>query len=182
MTMSEETPSKPPAPKGASPILLIAIVVGALVAGGAVGGFLVGPRLVAARPAPKAEGDQAEEKGKDEGKDSEGQDKAGKGGGDKPAYYQLDNIIVNPAGSQGTRFLMASIAIEMTDPKLDERLKAKEVELRDIVISTLERQTMDQLNRPGARDSVRAQLAARIQPLAGTRRPIHVFLPQFVVQ
>lgn len=176
--MAEETPSKPPAPKGPSPILLIAAVAGGLVVGAAVGGFVVGPQIVAARTpragaAQDAESDQA--KDRDDGK-------RGKESGDKPAYYQIDNIIVNPAGSQGARFLMASVAIELTDSKLDERLKAHEVELRDAVISTLERQTMAMLNRPGARDSVRVELEAKIRPFAQSSRPLHVYLPQFVVQ
>jgi flagellar FliL protein len=168
------------AKKPTSPMLVIGVAAGALVAGGALGMLLVGPQVVAARnpnaaaaAAAKAEGGHGEKKGGHGG---------GHGEGEKADFYHLENIIVNPAGSQGSRFLMASVAIQLPDSKVEARFKEREVMLRDIVISTLERQTMEQLNRPGARDSVRDELVRRIQPIAGTDEPLQIFMPQFVIQ
>lgn len=166
---------KPAAPS--SPIMVIGVAAGALIAGAVLGMLLVGPQIVAAR-SPHAAAAKA---GGGHGEKKKG---GGHGGGDgeKANFYHLENIIVNPAGSQGSRFLMASVAIELPDSKVEVRFKEREVMLRDIVISTLERQTMEVLNRPGARDSVRDELVRRIQPISGTDEPLHIFLPQFVVQ
>lgn len=169
---AEATAKKPPAP--GSPILVIGVAAGALVVGAALGMLLVGPQIVAARSPHAA---VAEKEGGGHGK------KEGHGGeGEKSNFYNLENIIVNPAGSQGARFLMASVAIELPNSKVEARFKEREVMLRDVVISTLERQTMATLSRPGARDSVRDELVRKLQPLSGTTEPLRIFLPQFVVQ
>ena len=72
----------------------------------------------------------------------------------------LDNIIVNPAGSQGQRFLMCSVAIESDDPKALDLLREHEIELRDRVITMLAKQTLDRLTAESARDSLRGELLA----------------------
>jgi flagellar basal body-associated protein FliL len=74
------------------------------------------------------------------------------------------------------------VAFEVADDKYRDDLRAREVELRDVVISTLERHTLEELARPGARDSVRAELAAAVAPMVGEGGALRVFLPQFVIQ
>jgi len=155
----------PPAKPNPLPTLL-GIAGGALVAGAALGFFLVAPRVVAARSAAPATA-HAEKKGE-------------KGKPSKPATYRMDNIIVNPAGSNGTRFLMASVAIELDDAKIGDTLHDKDVELRDAVISTIEKQSLEAITRPGARDTLRNQLVLKLAPIIGATP--RVFLPQFVLQ
>src|SRR5438105_12237728 len=125
------------APKS-SPMILIGVIAVALVAGAVLGGTLVGPRLVAGRTAaPAAKHEDEKAKAQDE----------------HPSVYKLDNVIVNPAGSQGMHFLMVSIAIEVPNTKMEAQLKSHEAELRDLAISILERQTMESLNQPGPREA-----------------------------
>ena len=173
-------------PKAALPIMLIGVVAGALVAGAALGSLLVAPQVnkmrhaaaVTAACAPASKKDKADKKDKKDGKDKKGE--AG-----KAPVYKLDNIIVNPAGSLGQRFLMCSVAIESEDPKALDTLREHEIELRDRVISMLAKQSLDRLTSQGARDSLRAELLAVIKPSLGPDgqdAELKVFLPQFVVQ
>lgn len=178
---SKETTGTPDAaaaakPKAGPPIVLIATLAGALIAGGAGGAFLVGPRIVAARnakPAPHKSAESADNAESGDGK---------KGDSAKHGVYKIDNLIVNPAGSQGTRFLMATVAIEVPDEKLALTLKERDVQLRDAVIAALEGETLDQLTRPGARDTVKARVARAVAPLTRDVKSLRVYLPQFVIQ
>jgi flagellar FliL protein len=174
----------PASPKAGLPIVLIGVIAGGLVAGAALGALLVAPQVnklrhasaVAAAMDPKHKKDK-----KAEGKDKK--DKKGEAG--KSPVYKLDNIIVNPAGSQGQRFLMCSVAIESEDSKVLDTLREHEIELRDRVISMLAKQTLDRLTAEGARDSLRAELLVAIKPALGPDNQdaeLKVFLPQFVVQ
>lgn len=183
-----------PAGKAAGPALplLIGVIVGALAVGGALGALLIGPPLVqarqksalAARLAEAAAGPHAKKHGKDKkpsGKDGE------HGGGEagKSPVYRIDNVIVNPAGSMGQRFLMCSVAVELEDDHLVEVLRTRDIEVRDVIISTLESNSLVQLTQPGARDSLRHRLAGVLHPLLGEEGEhshIRVFLPQFVIQ
>ena len=67
------------------------------------------------------------------------------------------------------------------DAKTQDWVRAHDAEVRDVVITTLERQTLDQLTQPGARDSVKRALTVALQPVAGTT-DLRVYLPQFVIQ
>jgi flagellar FliL protein len=169
----KSAPTRPALVSG--PLLMAGIAVGALVLGGLTGSLLIGPRLVpkggasSAAP-PAAESAAAPAKGKGEGK------------AERPIVYKVENIIVNPAGSEGTRFLMASVAFELPDDKVEARLRDHDYMVRDAIIAVLERQSLDALTRPGSRDSLRLRLAQAVSPLAGVRTRLNVFLPQFVIQ
>ena len=95
--------------------------------------------------------------------------------------FKLENLIVNPAGSQGARFLMTSVAIDVPSDKVEAHLREHEAEVRDAVMSALESETLDMLTRPGARDSIKDRIARIVVPLAGDP-DIHIFLPQYVIQ
>jgi flagellar basal body-associated protein FliL len=166
-----------------SAILAVAIVV-SLTAGSLLGCLLIAPKVIAARnaqPAAPARAERAEGGGEaQEGEGKKGEGK--KGEGEKSAVFSIDNIVVNPAGSAGTRFLMASVAFELSDEKAVEALREKEVQIRDAVITTLESQTLEMLAAPGSRDGIKRQLAVAIKPLVPGRKQLRVYLPQFVLQ
>jgi flagellar FliL protein len=185
-TAAPATPAAANAAKPAASALPVMLggAIGALIAGAALGLFVVGPRVVAARahaPAPAARQESAPAPVGDD-KGGKG-DKGDKGGAKvKPTLYKVDNIIVNPAGAQGSHFLMASVVFEVPDDKVEERLRDHEVQVRDVVVSVLESKSMDDLIRPGARDRLKVELATLVKPMAGNAAWIHVYLPQFVIQ
>jgi len=159
--------------KAPSKLLLPMVVALATVLGGVVGVLVVAPKLIASRA--KAEAKQAQEASAEAGKKEE---KAA----EKGPLLKIDNLIVNPAGSQGSRFLMVSVAIETTSGQMDETLRRQEPEIRDILIALLEKQTMESLGRPGIRDSLKELIADTVTALARSPRRLAVFLPQFVIQ
>lgn len=173
--------AKPAGGKPALPIVPILVVVLALGAGAALGALLLAPRINAARhSAAVAALDPQAKKPKKADKKHEKKGEAG-----KSPVYKLDNIIVNPAGSQGQRFLMCSVAIESEDEKALDVLREHEIELRDRVVTLLSEQTLDRLTAENARDSLRIRLLHAIRPTLGPDgkdTELKVFLPQFVVQ
>jgi flagellar FliL protein len=187
--MAEETaapqpkPAAPPAeakPKAPPlPFMLIGVVAGALLVGAAAGAFMVGPMIAKSRTAkPPAvtaatqTTDAADQAEKDEKPDPKA----------KPAVYRMENLIVNPSGSQGTRFLMATVALEVPNERTEGRLREHEVEVRDAVTTALESQTLEMLTQPGARDTLKRRIATAVGPFAGGAKRVKVFLPQFVIQ
>ncbi|MBL8989258.1 MAG: flagellar basal body-associated FliL family protein [Gemmatimonadetes bacterium] len=166
------------AKKGPNKLLLPLIVLLMTAAGGAVGMMVVAPTLVAREH--KAAGLEAE--GGEGGEEHGGGGEHGEGGGEKGPMFKIDNLIVNPAGSQGSRFLMVSVAVETPDAKLEEHLRAREAQIRDVVIAMIETLTMDNLSQPGIRDSLKTVLSDTISTIAGSKAKLRVFLPQFVIQ
>jgi flagellar FliL protein len=178
----EKAPARPfKVPEAA---ILAATIVASLTVGSLLGGMLIAPKVIAARNARPAAPARTEEA---EGGDGAQEDEGGKGNGKKgegakAVVYSIDNIVVNPAGSAGTRFLMASVAFEVPDEKAAAALREKEIQVRDAVISTLECQTLEMLSAPGSREGIKRQLAIAIKPLVPGHQKLRVYLPQFVLQ
>lgn len=187
-----DAPSNPPAetaaegakkPAAAGPALpvLLGATAGALVVGAVLGMFLVGPLVVKSTRKPADAAAAAEGHGKEQ-KDKK-EKKGGKHGGGESALFKLDNVIVNPAGSQGTHFVMTTVAFALEDEKQNEALRAKEIQLRDRVVGVIESQTLESLALPGARDTLRARITRAVEPLIHEEVPhFEVFLPSFVIQ
>jgi flagellar FliL protein len=150
---------EPVAPAAGGSKVLVAGLA-ALLLGAALGVFVVAPRLGAggAEPAAEAEAEPV-----------------------KKVLFELQNVIVNPAGSQGQRFIVATVAFEVASEEVRNTLHESETQIRDGVTGVLERKTVEELLRPGARDAMRGAFAEVVAPyLKGAK--VQVFIPQFLVQ
>jgi len=178
-TVETPAPAAPPKRNG-SMLLLIAGLAGGTV-GGISGAYLIAPRLAGPGAAPAAVSAPASASAAS----ADGSPKADKKGGKEPVagrIYRVDNIIVNPAGSDGTRFLMASVAFEIQDEPSEQLLRAHDVQLRDDLIGAFEAMTLPRLTQAHARDSIKSQLGDVARRILGPQAHVSVYLPQFVIQ
>jgi len=96
--------------------------------------------------------------------------------------YQLENLVVNPQGTKGARFLIVSVALQPEKPSVIEDLKRLDPELRDAYGHVLAGKTVDELSDIGRRDSLKAELKRVTDVVVGPHAIADVFLPQFVLQ
>lgn len=176
-------------PKAAepAPVVMAGVVLVALLIGAALGALVLAPRVISSRQQAAL----AEAKDPHAAKDKKKKDKKhekkkeGKEGEGKASVYRLDNIIVNPANSDGQRFLMCSIAIQADDPAALDILREHEIELRDRVVTLLAAESIESLTAAGVRDSLRSRILTAIVPVLGEEGEgveLQVYLPQFVIQ
>lgn len=158
----EESEVEESPPKRQLNMKWIAVAV-SVVLGAVLGGAVVGPRL-AARPAnePEAESTPRER--------------------DPKGIVAFDNIIVNPAGTNGMRFLMVTVAIDVGGEEHAEELRSRSLEVRDVMIGVLEQQTLESLIAPGARRRVKHHLTSALESLLGEGTILEILIPHFVVQ
>jgi flagellar FliL protein len=173
--------SAPPAPGGFKAKLpLIALVAVGLAIGGGTGAKLIGPLMAkkmgrGAAPAQEASSHAAEP---DAAADSAGKDGA-KGA---PSVHLLENLVLNPAGSGGSRFLLLSVAIETSSANTVTEFQARDAELRDIILTALGSKTVDQLTDISTREGIKTELLATIGTRFGKGVVKRLYFPQFVVQ
>jgi flagellar basal body-associated protein FliL len=160
-----------PAPAGPAKVKTLGIIAGAVVLGISLGAFALGPRL-AGSPGEKAEEPAA--------KKSHGG--GGAHGGSSGSFIEIDNVVVNPAGSQGAHFLMATVALDVHEKEAEEYLRMNEHIVKDVIMKTLGSQTLEMLSEPGARDALKGMLAQDIGALVDDPEVVTVYLPEFVVQ
>jgi len=98
------------------------------------------------------------------------------------AIHVLDNMVLNPAGSGGSRYLLLTVAIEVGSPTAIESFKARDAELRDIVLTTLGTKPVDQLTDMATREQFKVEIMKAVDERFGKKSVKRIYFPQFVVQ
>jgi flagellar protein FliL len=178
-TSTEE--EKPEGPKGPliPPMVVRGAIVGGILAVLAVGAILlvtdvIAPRIHAmgqapATPEPKVERVKANE----------------------PAeVVTISDLIVNPAGTGGRRYLKVAAAIEVRAEK--KKAKAAEGEgkggglrdaqIRDLLIRELSSRSLDELTDPTAKEEMRQSILADLNELLGEGKVSNIYFTEYVVQ
>ena len=159
-----------------------ALVILAIIVADACAAFLVvkaiAPRLVASRVkqavanvAPAAEPTQASK-----GEAPAGQEDA------MGTIDQISDLVVNPAGTDGTRYLCTTVALETIDPKVSEEIKSREAQIRDVLIAILSRRTIAELADLETRDPLREEIRAGVNNLLIGGEVVGVYFSNFVLQ
>ncbi len=113
--------------------------------------------------APKAEGHGAEPKKEESGGHGEAKPAAesGHGGGAAAkgsSKVSLNKIVVNVSGTMGSRYLMTSVTLVGTSKDFKDVVEENKDKLMDIASGSLSSKTIADLEKPGARNHIRAEL------------------------
>jgi flagellar FliL protein len=128
-----------------------------------------------AKPKPAA-GEHSRPKEKAEGK---GRESAQAGGN---TTVRLDKILVNVAGTMGSRYLLASLTLAGDASGFEEAVKAHEAQLIDLAASILSSKSVADLERPDARNVVRSELLTVFNNALGAGAVRDVYFTEFAIQ
>ncbi len=95
--------------------------------------------------------------------------------------YPLNDIVVNPAGSNGSSLLMVSIALDVGSEEQINEMKAKDVIIKDNVISVLSSKHLQQLSDPSFRDSLKKQISYNIKELLPDVELRNVYFSKYII-
>ncbi|MBC7563854.1 MAG: flagellar basal body-associated FliL family protein [Gemmatimonadaceae bacterium] len=198
----DETPAEDAAPKAKKSlppfVMPLVMVLAGLGGGGFVGAKVVGPKLTAgfsggltavdlgAHGLKKsgAEGDSTSDKSADDEAHAEGGDatSGGEHGAATAQLYTIADLVLNPAGSGGTRFLMLSVAFDVKDSAAVETLKLRDAEIKDAVLALVGAKTVEQLAEVTAREPLKVEIKDLVQKIMKQKLIKRVSFPQFVIQ
>jgi flagellar FliL protein len=190
------------APEGAEPkkglppfVIPIVLAIVGLGSGGFVGAKVVGPKLTSgivrnltiddvnahASKRKKAAADGEEHGEGDEVAEGETADAAKVPAAPSPVYTIAD-LVLNPAGSGGTRFLMLSVAFDMKDSASSEAIKLRDAEIKDAVLALVGAKTVEQLSDVASREPLKLEIKNQIVRIMKKQVIKRVSFPQFVIQ
>jgi len=195
--MASEQPQAASTPAATSkpklPMLIGMVAVG-LAVGGGTGAAFVGP-MVAKKMGKNASAmvaaAQDHENAADESVDHDAEEEGGKKKTDEGAaeaaaeaapVHLLENLVLNPAGSGGSRFLLLSVALEVGNATAADEFKSRDAELRDIILTTLSTKSTEELTDIAQRDVFKGEFAKAIASRFGKKSVKSLYFPQFVVQ
>ena len=96
--------------------------------------------------------------------------------------FMMKDIVINPAGTGGSRFLSVSFGFEIESSKLLAYFEEKEPIIRDALITILSSKTVAQLTDPKQKEIIRYQIKRRISKLMDTDELAGVYYTDFVLQ
>jgi len=96
--------------------------------------------------------------------------------------YVVKDMIVNPAGTNGLRFLLTTIGLEVTSEETVKELEKREVQVHDGIINILTAETLPQLDDTASRDSLKVVIKSQINKDLTTGQVINVYFSKFIIQ
>ncbi len=200
MAAKPEAPAPAPAPapaaapaaapsKMASLLPVILVVVLAPVISWAVATFVLLPqmekKLTAAASAPSGEHGEA---GATEAAAAPAAESGGHGAAKKgepagvPTTYEFTNVVVNLAGTMGTRYLKTTFKVVGKDANLRNKFQAKKDELLDVTINVLSSLSLSDLEEAGAKNIIREKLVQAYNQALKVKIAEQIYFTDFVVQ
>ena len=163
--------------------------------------FVLVPQLksaVGATAAPAGEGAHAEEDshGGGHGKAEEGGHGAAAGGHGAPSgghgaaapvskgapKFTLPKLVVNLAGTSGTRYLMASLTLVGEKKNFVDVLEENKDQILDVTTGALNSKTIPDLEKPGARNQIRSELITVINNALGGDVVKEIYITEMAIQ
>jgi flagellar protein FliL len=94
----------------------------------------------------------------------------------------IKDIIVNPAGTNGSRFLLATIGVDLNSPEALQELNKKEVQVRDVLNTVLTEKTLPQLIDITQREQLRTEIAQKLGVLITVGKVKNIYFSKFIIQ
>jgi len=169
-------------------IPLIAAIVIAPALSWAIGQFVLMPQLkkqiaapvtaheAEAAPAAEEAAAPAEKGGKEGGKGKKGEAAA------NGSTYEFENIVVNLAGTMGTRYLKTAFLVTGTDKTLLAAFEANKPKMVDITINVLSSLSLADLEEAGAKNLIREKMIGAYNQAFGKKVVEQIYFSDFVVQ
>jgi flagellar FliL protein len=94
----------------------------------------------------------------------------------------VKDVIVNPAGTNGTRFLVTTIGLEVPTTEAKTELEQKEVQTRDILTTILAGKRLEELTSPQQKEELREEIHQRVDKILKSAKLKNVYISKFIIQ
>ena len=156
-----------PAPQGMTPMKLVIIGVPLFLVQLAVVYFLVAKFVAPGSPAPAPEQAKAAEQ---------------KEGTEAKSIYVVKDVIVNPAGTNGTRFLLTTVGFEVNGVEREKELEKMEVQVRDVLNTILTSKGLEDLAGNEQREALRKEILQKVSTMLPAGSLTNVYFSKFIIQ
>ena len=96
--------------------------------------------------------------------------------------YSIDDIIVNPADTDGKRLLLTSVGFDLPKLEMENELKTREAMVKDAVISTLSSKDIVQLDNTAYRDTLKMEITGRLKISIPDVTINNVYFSKYILQ
>ncbi len=94
----------------------------------------------------------------------------------------MNKLLVNVAGTMGSRYLLVSLSLVGSDAEFKTKLQAHDPQLRDLACGALATKTLADLEKPGSRNLIRSELISGFNNILGGPLVQEIYLTEFAIQ
>lgn len=136
-----------------------------------------------AKPNSKEEGAKKSEErgGAKKTEEHGGGKKEGGGSGGRPTV-QFGKVLVNVAGSLGSRYLLTNFTLVGSNSDIKDKVESNKDQLMDMAIGTLRTKTIQDLEKPGAANLIRTELVSVFNGVLGNGSVKEIYFTEFAIQ
>ena len=102
--------------------------------------------------------------------------------GAKKFTVAINKLLVNVAGTMGSRYLLVSMSVVSTDPAFQQKLTDNDAALRDAASSVLAAKTLTDLEKTDERNLIRTELLNGFNNILGRDEVQEIYLTEFAIQ
>jgi flagellar FliL protein len=101
----------------------------------------------------------------------------------KKVSVPFNKLLVNIAGTMGSRYLLVSVTVVGTGGEaFKTKMTENDAQLRDMAMGTLANKTLADLEKPGARNLIRAELINGFNNVLGDNSVQEIYITEFGIQ
>lgn len=113
----------------------------------------------------------------------EGSKEGAKGGSAKAKFtVPMDKVLVNVAGTMGTRYLMTSLTLVSGNPDFKSKFDDNKDHLQELAANVLSTKTIADLDKPGSRNVIRSELMTDINNALGAPLVTDIYIKEMAIQ
>jgi flagellar protein FliL len=96
--------------------------------------------------------------------------------------YVPEDLIINPANTDGKRLLLASLGFDVSTEQDMQKLKAKDFVLKDAVISVMSSKGLEQLANTPYRDTLRIEITKKLTQVIPDVKINMIYFSKYILQ
>jgi flagellar FliL protein len=94
----------------------------------------------------------------------------------------MSKLLVNVAGTMGTRYLMTSVTLVGSTPDFKAKIEENKDQLMDLATGALCTKTISDLEKPGARNQIRSELLTVMNNALGGSTIQEIYITELAIQ
>jgi len=96
--------------------------------------------------------------------------------------FPIEDIIVNPAGTNGQRLALVSIGLDVGSEEEMTALETKNVMLKDMIISLFSSKSLTELSQPESKETLKTELAEKLKEILPDVNVNSVYFSKYILQ
>ena len=96
--------------------------------------------------------------------------------------FVVKDLIINPAGTNGTRFLLTTVGFEASTPESKQELEKKELQIRDLLNTVLASKGLEELVDTRQKEKLRGEITVKTNEMLNHGKLRNVYFSKFIIQ